>query len=90
MATDFDKTGAVRLKAQSLFYAAPWAYPINVCRSLVCSKLKIINTGHLIIEETGLEVQEYGRKQNGSVARMKVLRETFWPRVLVYGAMVIL
>jgi hypothetical protein len=77
-------------KTQIFTYTAPWAYLINICRSLVCSKLGSINTGHLVIEETGLAVRQYGTKKNGSVVKMKVLKESFWPRVLIYGAMVIL
>lgn len=77
-------------KASILTFSAPWAYLINICRTLVCSKLGSISTGHLVVEETGLPVREYGIKQNGSVVKLKVLKETFWPRVLVYGAMVIL
>jgi hypothetical protein len=63
-------------------------YLINTCRSLVCSKLKNLTTGLLIINETGFGVHEYGSKKNGHVVEIQVAKDHFWLRTLVFGAMV--
>jgi len=64
------------------------SYFAGTCRAIVLSRLKELRVGSLKIIESRHDVHTFGKESSENHGTLKVLDETFWPRLVFQGALV--